>query len=168
MEVEDADGVKTTVWPMIYAVVTDWQEGCVAAGTKSGNKTNCPCHTCLVLACDLDDLAAGRRAELRTEKRMKQIYDQVVKLHAQGGCNAVIESLVKGWSVNPVEVRCASILYTHDCFYAISLRKISWQSLVVRSVFRTRCQVQLGKLSGPRKPSKLQRVSCIHAIYLIT
>ena len=107
MEVEDANGFKTTVWPMIYAVVTDWQEGCVAAGTKSGNKTNCPCHTCLVLACDLDDLVAGRRAELRTEKRMKQIYDQVVELHKKGGCNAVIESLLKGWSANPVEV-CGS------------------------------------------------------------
>lgn len=111
MEVEDAHGTVAKVWPMIYAMVTDWQEGCVAAGTKSGNKTNCPCHTCLVLACDLDDLAAGRRAELRTEQKMKQIYNQVVALHERGGCNAVIESLLKGWSVNPVQVSEERTLY---------------------------------------------------------
>jgi hypothetical protein len=106
MEVEDANGVVSTVWPMIYAMVTDWQEGCVAAGTKSGNQTNCPCHTCLVLASQLNDLSAGRQALFRTEERMKEVYDQVVLLHSEGqpGANAVIESLLKGWSVNPVQV----------------------------------------------------------------
>ncbi|GAQ92527.1 hypothetical protein KFL_010400020 [Klebsormidium nitens] len=34
---------------------------------------------------------------------MKQIYNQVVTLHEKGGCNAVIESLLKGFSVNPVQ-----------------------------------------------------------------
>lgn len=106
MEVADADGKITTVWPMLYATITDWQEGCVAAATKSGNKTNCPCHSCLVLRDDLNDLAAGKAAPLRTEQQMRLIYDQVVRLHREGqpGCKAVIDQLTTSYSVNVVEV----------------------------------------------------------------
>jgi hypothetical protein len=107
MELANADGKITAVWPMLYATITDWQEGCVAAATKSGNKTNCPCHSCLVLRGDLNDLAAGRAAPLRTEQQMRLIYDQVVRLHREGkpGCKAVIDQLTTSYSVNVVEVR---------------------------------------------------------------
>jgi hypothetical protein len=110
MEVADADGNVTKVWPMLYATITIWQEGCVAAATNSGNKTNCPCHSCLVLCSDLNNLAAGRAAPIRTEQQIRRIYDQVVRLHREGkqGCKAVIEQLTKSYSVNVVEVR--------DCF----------------------------------------------------
>ncbi|GAQ91611.1 hypothetical protein KFL_008180030 [Klebsormidium nitens] len=103
LDVTDASGSVTKVWPMLYAVVTDWQEGCVAAATKSGNKTKCPCHSCLVLSTELNDFAAGSQADPRTEEKMRQIYEQVVRLHKKGGCQEVISQLLKAWSVNPVQ-----------------------------------------------------------------
>jgi hypothetical protein len=108
MTLEDADGNKTMVWPKLYAVVTDWQEGCVAAGTKSGVNTQCPCHSCFVLCSQLSDLEKGREARPRTEEEMTRIYNMVIALHKKGGCGKVIEQLTKDYSVNPVQV-CGAI-----------------------------------------------------------